>query len=188
MPSDTFKLQGLAQKGRWDLWDMEHIVVWTDTNIKSRFKLWDLNPDSSAFLGPSMFLICCLESVHSGNLLNHFLVALVIFRRRQKPLLREFSCNWITFTFSGVIIKNSFPPLPLLGFLVPAVGLRVGVSPGPTGHCVVVLLEGLEKASSLTGLLGDLCHSLDNRAASPLLLNTGATTARVQRNWSCNEI
>ncbi|XP_026220437.1 LOW QUALITY PROTEIN: cortactin-binding protein 2 [Anabas testudineus] len=59
------------------------------------------------------------------------------------------------------------------GFLVPAVGLRVGVSPGPTGHCVVVLLEGLEKASSLTGLLGDLCHSLDNRAASPLLLNTG---------------
>uniref|UniRef100_A0A3P8T2A8 Cortactin-binding protein 2 n=1 Tax=Amphiprion percula TaxID=161767 RepID=A0A3P8T2A8_AMPPE len=41
------------------------------------------------------------------------------------------------------------------------------------GRCVVVLLEGLEKASSLTGLLGDLCHSLDNRgSASPLVLNT----------------
>ncbi|KAK2842717.1 hypothetical protein Q5P01_012917 [Channa striata] len=36
-----------------------------------------------------------------------------------------------------------------------------------------LLLEGLEKTSSLTGLLGDLCPSLDNRAASPLLLNTG---------------
>uniref|UniRef100_UPI0037E7F47B cortactin-binding protein 2 n=1 Tax=Semicossyphus pulcher TaxID=241346 RepID=UPI0037E7F47B len=55
------------------------------------------------------------------------------------------------------------------GFLVPAVGSEV-----PGGHCVVVLLEGLEKASSLTGLLGDLCHSLDIRgSASPLLLNTG---------------
>ncbi|XP_010737461.3 cortactin-binding protein 2 [Larimichthys crocea] len=55
------------------------------------------------------------------------------------------------------------------GFLVPAVG-----SGGHMGHCVVVLLEGLERASSLTGLLGDLCHSLDNRgSASPLVLNTG---------------
>uniref|UniRef100_A0A8D0CXI7 Cortactin binding protein 2 n=1 Tax=Sander lucioperca TaxID=283035 RepID=A0A8D0CXI7_SANLU len=60
------------------------------------------------------------------------------------------------------------------GFLVPAVGSGVGVPAGNTGHCVVVLLEGLEKASSLTGLLGDLCHSLDNRhSASPLVLNTG---------------
>ncbi|XP_070687503.1 cortactin-binding protein 2 [Pempheris klunzingeri] len=60
------------------------------------------------------------------------------------------------------------------GFLVPAAGSGVGVPGGHTGHCVVVLLEGLEKASSLTGLLGDLCHSLDNRgSASPLVLNTG---------------
>nr|XP_033490483.1 cortactin-binding protein 2 [Epinephelus lanceolatus] len=60
------------------------------------------------------------------------------------------------------------------GFLVPAVGSGVGVPGGCTAHCVVVLLEGLEKASSLTGLLGDLCHSLDNRGyASPLVLNTG---------------
>ncbi|KAK9516225.1 hypothetical protein VZT92_024168 [Zoarces viviparus] len=61
------------------------------------------------------------------------------------------------------------------GFLVPAVGSGVpGGPPGPTGPCVVVLLEGLEKASSLTGLLGDLCPSLDNRSsASPLVLSTG---------------
>ncbi|XP_045893380.1 cortactin-binding protein 2 [Micropterus dolomieu] len=60
------------------------------------------------------------------------------------------------------------------GFLVPAVGSGVREPGGHTGQCVVVLLEGLEKASSLTGLLGDLCHSLDNRgSASPLVLNTG---------------
>lgn len=64
-----------------------------------------------------------------------------------------------------------FMTLPVSGFLVPAVGAG-----GHTGHCLVVLLEGLEKASSLTGLLGDLCHSLDNRgSASPLVLNTGMT-------------
>nr|XP_046249430.1 cortactin-binding protein 2 isoform X3 [Scatophagus argus]XP_046249431.1 cortactin-binding protein 2 isoform X3 [Scatophagus argus] len=55
------------------------------------------------------------------------------------------------------------------GFLVPAVG-----SGRHAGHSVVVLLEGLEKASSLTGLLGDLCHSLDSRgSAAPLVLSTG---------------
>lgn len=72
------------------------------------------------------------------------------------------------------------PLLSASGFLVPAVGLGVGVLPGHTGRCVVVLLEGLEKASSLTGLLGDLCHSLDNRGStSPLVLNTGTTAARL---------
>ncbi|XP_055365853.1 cortactin-binding protein 2 isoform X2 [Betta splendens] len=59
------------------------------------------------------------------------------------------------------------------GFLVPSVGGGGRVSPGATDLCVVVLLEGLEKASSLTGLLGDLCHSLDSRGASALVLNTG---------------
>ncbi|XP_037538987.1 cortactin-binding protein 2 [Nematolebias whitei] len=61
------------------------------------------------------------------------------------------------------------------GFLVSAPGSRLGLTGAHTGRCVVMLLEGLEKASSLTGLLGDLCHSLDNRGpASPLVLSTGS--------------
>ena len=61
------------------------------------------------------------------------------------------------------------------GFLVPAAGSGSCVSPS-----VVVLLEGLEKASSLTGLLGDLCHSLDNRgSASPLALSTGTHSSHI---------
>lgn len=60
------------------------------------------------------------------------------------------------------------------GFLVPAAGSGFGGLPGYTDRCVVVLLEGLEKASSLTGFLGDLCLSLDNRgSAPPLILSTG---------------
>ncbi|KAM9854831.1 cortactin-binding protein 2 [Aulostomus maculatus] len=60
------------------------------------------------------------------------------------------------------------------GFLVSARAAGAGSASGPGRCCVVVLLEGLEKASSLSGLLGDLCHSLDNRgSASPLVLNTG---------------
>ncbi|KAK0146202.1 Cortactin-binding protein 2 [Merluccius polli] len=52
------------------------------------------------------------------------------------------------------------------GFLVP-VG-RVSAS-----GSVLVLLEGLDKTSSLAGLLGDLCHSLDNRGSASLTLPTG---------------
>ncbi|CAL8263686.1 unnamed protein product [Merluccius merluccius] len=52
------------------------------------------------------------------------------------------------------------------GFLVP-VG-RVSAS-----GSVLVLLEGLDKTSSLAGLLGDLCHSLDNRGSASLALPTG---------------
>nr|XP_057930598.1 cortactin-binding protein 2 isoform X2 [Doryrhamphus excisus] len=53
------------------------------------------------------------------------------------------------------------------GFLVPVQGSR-------HGRCVVLLLQGLEKAASLSGLLGDLCHSLDNRcSAVPLILSAG---------------
>ncbi|XP_032403872.1 cortactin-binding protein 2 isoform X4 [Xiphophorus hellerii] len=60
------------------------------------------------------------------------------------------------------------------GFLVPAAGSGFGEVCGYSDQCVVVLLEGVEKASSLTGLLGDLCLSLDNRgSASPLILSTG---------------
>ncbi|KAM4618923.1 cortactin-binding protein 2 isoform 2-T2 [Polymixia lowei] len=61
------------------------------------------------------------------------------------------------------------------GFLVPASGRPgSGGQGGGVRHSVVVLLEGLEKASSLPGLLGDLCHSLENRgSAYPLALLTG---------------
>ncbi|XP_043981669.1 cortactin-binding protein 2 isoform X3 [Gambusia affinis] len=60
------------------------------------------------------------------------------------------------------------------GFLVPATGSGFREVCGYSDQCVVVLLEGVEKASSLTGLLGDLCLSLDNRgSASPLILSTG---------------
>lgn len=37
------------------------------------------------------------------------------------------------------------------------------------GRCVVVVLEGLEKAHSLTELLGDLCEGLENRGTAYLL-------------------
>ncbi|XP_057693397.1 cortactin-binding protein 2 isoform X2 [Corythoichthys intestinalis] len=54
------------------------------------------------------------------------------------------------------------------GFLVPA------AASSNNGSCVVLLLQGLEKAASLSGLLGDLCHSLDNRnSTTPMLLNAG---------------
>jgi len=63
---------------------------------------------------------------------------------------------------------------------VPAVRSGFRVTAGHTGRCVVVLLEGLEKVSSLIDLLGDICHSLDKRgSASPLVLNTGTTEARL---------
>ncbi|KAM9808246.1 cortactin-binding protein 2 [Neosynchiropus ocellatus] len=59
------------------------------------------------------------------------------------------------------------------GFLLP---VAASGSTGPTQRCVVVLLEGLEKAASLSGLLGDLCLSLDNRdSAAPLLLHSGTS-------------
>ncbi|KAI4794309.1 hypothetical protein KUCAC02_032141 [Chaenocephalus aceratus] len=52
------------------------------------------------------------------------------------------------------------------GFLVPA--------GGSGSRCVLVLLEGLERASSLSGLMGDLCLSLDSRGSgAPLHLSTG---------------
>ncbi|XP_046890795.1 cortactin-binding protein 2 [Hypomesus transpacificus] len=50
------------------------------------------------------------------------------------------------------------------GFLVPVSGVSSSSS-----RCVVVLLEGLEKACSLTELLGDLCEALENRGTAYLL-------------------
>lgn len=72
-----------------------------------------------------------------------------------------------TYTYLPKCDQNS--SIGSSGFLVPTVA--------PASHAarhVVVLLEGLEKASSLTCLLGDFCHSLDTRdPSSPLLLHTG---------------
>uniref|UniRef100_A0A8C1YB82 Cortactin-binding protein 2 n=1 Tax=Cyprinus carpio TaxID=7962 RepID=A0A8C1YB82_CYPCA len=43
-----------------------------------------------------------------------------------------------------------------------------------TGHCVVVVLEGLQRAHSLSHLLGDLCEALENRGSVySLSLNHG---------------
>ncbi|XP_055795520.1 cortactin-binding protein 2 isoform X2 [Salvelinus fontinalis] len=53
------------------------------------------------------------------------------------------------------------------GFLVPVGG--VSLCSGRVGRCVVVVLEGLEKAHSLTELLGDLCEGLENRGTAYLL-------------------
>ncbi|XP_077453650.1 cortactin-binding protein 2 [Stigmatopora argus] len=55
------------------------------------------------------------------------------------------------------------------GFLLP-----VTAAASDHGRCVVLLLMGLEKSASLSGLLGDLCHSLDNRSSgAPLPLAAG---------------
>lgn len=79
------------------------------------------------------------------------------------------TCPFLLKYHQNIVISPVVQESSLSGFLVPT-----AASSGHTSRCVVMLLEGLEKASSLTGLLGDLCHSLDTRdSSSPLLLNTG---------------
>ncbi|CAB1313481.1 unnamed protein product [Coregonus sp. 'balchen'] len=53
------------------------------------------------------------------------------------------------------------------GFLVPVGGVSVCSGSSSVGRLVV--LEGLEKANSLTELLGDLCEGLENRGKAYLL-------------------
>ncbi|KAK5927474.1 hypothetical protein CgunFtcFv8_012628 [Champsocephalus gunnari] len=65
-----------------------------------------------------------------------------------------------------------------LEFIANLVARCIKVSCCPRGgsgsRCVLVLLEGLERASSLSGLMGDLCLSLDSRGSgAPLHLSTG---------------
>ncbi|XP_059190607.1 cortactin-binding protein 2 [Centropristis striata] len=113
-----------------------------------------------------------------GNLIFHGLegscqenIANVVARCiKSKQELGGLGCDVVRLEVEESLTKEQLLETFInCGFLVPAAGSGVRL-PG----CVVVLLEGLEKASSLTGLLGDLCHSLDNRgSASPLLLNTG---------------
>ncbi|KTF93234.1 hypothetical protein cypCar_00039923, partial [Cyprinus carpio] len=53
-------------------------------------------------------------------------------------------------------------------------GFLVSLHEGSTGHCVVVVLEGLQRAHSLSHLLGDLCEALENRGSVySLSLNHG---------------
>lgn len=53
-------------------------------------------------------------------------------------------------------------------------GFLVSLHEGSTGRCVVVVLEGLERAHSLSHILGDLCEALENRGSVySLSLNHG---------------
>ncbi|XP_051512702.1 cortactin-binding protein 2-like isoform X2 [Myxocyprinus asiaticus] len=44
-------------------------------------------------------------------------------------------------------------------------GFLVSLHDGSAGRCVVVVLEGLERAHSLSHILGDLCEALENRGS-----------------------
>lgn len=53
-------------------------------------------------------------------------------------------------------------------------GFLVSLHESSAGHCVVVVLEGLERAHSLSHILGDLCEALENRGSVySLSLNHG---------------
>ncbi|RXN18225.1 cortactin-binding 2-like protein [Labeo rohita] len=53
-------------------------------------------------------------------------------------------------------------------------GFLVSLHEGSAGRCVVVVLEGLQRAHSLSHLLGDLCEALENRGSVySLSLNHG---------------
>ncbi|XP_054633773.1 cortactin-binding protein 2 isoform X2 [Dunckerocampus dactyliophorus] len=72
-----------------------------------------------------------------------------------------------------VQVEHSLSKEQLLDTLV-SCGFLVPAPESHHGRCVVLLLQGLEKAASLSSLLGDLCHSLDNRSsAAPLILSAG---------------
>ncbi|XP_022064166.2 cortactin-binding protein 2 [Acanthochromis polyacanthus] len=135
-------------------------------------------------LFPLPLLHNCVRLVEQyGNLIFHgleggcqeYIASLVARCIKSKQEAGGLDCDVVRVEVDDSLTKEQLlDTFITCGFLVPAPGSGVGLPAGPTGRCVVVLLEGLEKASSLTGLLGDLCHSLDNRgSASPLVLNTG---------------
>ncbi|KAF7651194.1 hypothetical protein LDENG_00114400 [Lucifuga dentata] len=112
-----------------------------------------------------------------GNLIFHglegscqeYIAGLIARCIKSKQEAGGFSCDVVRVEVEESLTKEQLLETFInCGFLVPALGSEV------TAGCVVVLLEGLEKAASLSGLLGDLCHNLDNRgSAPPLLLHTG---------------
>ncbi|MBN3319226.1 CTTB2 protein, partial [Atractosteus spatula] len=85
-------------------------------------------------------------------------------KHKQKPL--GISCDIVTLEVDANLSKEQLVEFFInCGFLIP-VKEQAGSS------CVVVVLEGLEKAGSLSELLGDLCEGLENRGSgSPLLVN-----------------
>ncbi|XP_028286059.1 cortactin-binding protein 2 isoform X2 [Parambassis ranga] len=135
-------------------------------------------------LFPLQMLHNCVRLVEQyGNLIFHglesscqeYIASLVARCIKSKQEAGGLACDVVKVEVEESLTKEQLLETFIsCGFLVPAAGSGVGLPAAHTARCVVVLLEGLEKASSLTGLLGDLCHSLDDRgAASPLLLNTG---------------
>ncbi|XP_019750371.1 cortactin-binding protein 2 isoform X2 [Hippocampus comes] len=81
-----------------------------------------------------------------------------------------------------VEVKCSLTKEQLLDTLV-SCGFLVPSSACDHGGCVVLLLQGLEKAASLSGLLGDLCHSLDNRTSTASLLLNAVPHHFCQRSF-----
>ncbi|KAK5866871.1 hypothetical protein PBY51_011410 [Eleginops maclovinus] len=110
-----------------------------------------------------------------GNLIFHglegscleFIANLVARCIKSKQEMGGLGCDVVRVEVDESLTKEQLLETFIsCGFLVPA-----GESGSP---CVLVLLEGLERAASLSGLMGDLCHSLDSRgSAAPLHLNTG---------------
>ncbi|XP_034031623.1 cortactin-binding protein 2 [Thalassophryne amazonica] len=117
-----------------------------------------------------------------GNLIFHglegscqeYIAKLVACCIKSKQEAGGFGCDVVRVEVEESLTKEQLlETFVSCGFLVPAVGSHVAARDVHNGHCVVLLLEGLEKTSSLSGLLGDLCHSLDNRcSAAPLLLHS----------------
>ncbi|KAM6937001.1 cortactin-binding protein 2 [Xenentodon cancila] len=132
---------------------------------------------------PLPFLQNCVRLVEQyGNLIFHgpegscqeYIANLVARCIKSKQEAGGVCCDVVRVEVEESLTKEQLLDVFInCGFLVPAAGSGFGAAAGHTGS-VVVLLEGLEKASSLTGLLGDLCQSLDDRgSASPLVLSTG---------------
>ncbi|XP_051579643.1 cortactin-binding protein 2 [Myxocyprinus asiaticus] len=63
-----------------------------------------------------------------------------------------------------VEIDESLSKEHLLEILINC-GVLVSLHDGSAGRCVVVVLEGLERAHSLSHILGDLCEALENRGS-----------------------
>ncbi|XP_061576915.1 cortactin-binding protein 2 [Cololabis saira] len=128
---------------------------------------------------PLPFLQNCVRLVEQyGNLIFHgpegscqeYIANLVARCIQSKQQAGGGGCDVVRVEVEDSLTKEQLLDVFIsCGFLVPSGGRVLGAAPA-----VVLLLEGLEKASSLTALLGDVCQSLDDRGpGSPLALSTG---------------